>query len=734
MEILKQGHLIDLYEDPNGRGVIIWLIDKNGKRTKFFHRMPIPIYVDGPNELKRAIWKQLRDGSENPIHLEREIKIHPFDGLKRNLLAIYSSSTRVARQIGYQLEQRYPGIDLFDMTVEIHHRYAALYGLFPYCKLEILVDEDTKEIHDFNVKEDRWGEKQDLPVRVFEMRTDFDPLFAQDEIIYHLKSGSKKQTVDISNPRGIKNLLAFFKREDPDIIMTDFGDTFLFPYLFKSTEKYIVSFPFCRDDEVSPLIKEPMTISSYGKVMQRKQQVWLFGRQHLDYQTMPQYEEGGLDVVLETSRLSAMSLQETSRTTSGRAVASIEIIEAVKSNTVLPYKVQKVESLRSGIDFIHSDRGGLIFSPPEGVFENVLCIDFDSMFPSIMVKHNLSPETFESIEEQDAGLLPRALQPLLQRRLRYKDQIRKLDPHDCRYQEYKNFSNSIKNILIVAYGYAGFRAAPLSSPVIYEEVNRQGREAMYQAKEIAEDNGYRVLHAYIDGLFLHRFQAPSEFEISNLLQQITGKTNLPISQEGLFKWIVFLKSKTNHLITVSNAYFGAFMNGDVKVRGIECRRSDSPSLVKNFQMELMHLMAKGNSIQEVQELFPKLHGIVLRYAEDVRFNRISLKEYVVSVRLGKDLDQYKVLSHGAIAATKLQNLGMTLKAGQRIRYVYVEGREKVIPIEMFRKTIIKIDKVIYLNKLEEAAKTILLPFGSDEEYLHNLIHQSLAAKQLKMLF
>lgn len=35
----------------------------------------------------------------------------------------------------------------------------------------------------------------------------------------------------------------------------------------------------------------------------------------------------------------------------------------------------------------------MVFQPPVGAFENVEEIDFASMYPSLMVRHNLSPET-----------------------------------------------------------------------------------------------------------------------------------------------------------------------------------------------------------------------------------------------------------------------------------------------------------------------------------------------------
>jgi len=49
-----------------------------------------------------------------------------------------------------------------------------------------------------------------------------------------------------------------------------------------------------------------------------------------------------------------------------------------------------------------------------------------------------------------------------------------------------------------------------------------------------------------------------------------------IRVEGIYNWIVFLPSKVSPKAPVANRYFGRFLNGTIKVRGLEVRRSDTP--------------------------------------------------------------------------------------------------------------------------------------------------------------
>lgn len=53
---------------------------------------------------------------------------------------------------------------------------------------------------------------------------------------------------------------------------------------------------------------------------------------------------------------------------------------------------------------------------------------------------------------------------------------------------------------------------------------------------------------------------------------------------------------------MANQYFGAFWDGNLKIRVIEARKPDTPSFFEKFQLELLMIMAAGNSTAEVKAL------------------------------------------------------------------------------------------------------------------------------------
>ncbi len=61
----------------------------------------------------------------------------------------------------------------------------------------------------------------------------------------------------------------------------------------------------------------------------------------------------------------------------------------------------------------------MILQPSPGIYERVWQLDFTSMYPSIIVCHNLSPETVKS-NIKAPGFLPEVLKPLLELRIKTK--------------------------------------------------------------------------------------------------------------------------------------------------------------------------------------------------------------------------------------------------------------------------------------------------------------------------
>ena len=139
---------------------------------------------------------------------------------------------------------------------------------------------------------------------------------------------------------------------------------------------------------------------SYGKVNHKDGALIPEGRVLIDTARSFVYTEGGRKGVLIASRLSGLSPNLTSRFTPGTLISSYEVFEALRRGIAVPFRKRDAESIRNITELKASDKGGMIFQPEPGVYEKVHQIDFTSLYPSIIVKYNLSPETLEHTERR----------------------------------------------------------------------------------------------------------------------------------------------------------------------------------------------------------------------------------------------------------------------------------------------------------------------------------------------
>jgi DNA polymerase II len=200
---------------------------------------------------------------------------------------------------------------------------------------------------------------------------------------------------------------------------------------------------------------------------------------------------------------------------------------------------------------------------------------------------------------------------------------------------------------------------------------------MLQAKEIAEDMGYGVLHMYVDSLFVQRKNTREREDFAPLLDAIYEKTKIPIALDGVYRWVCFLSSKRDKRIPVPNRYFGVFQSGEVKYRGIAARRRDTPFWVRKIQLQVLDCLAQAEILEEVQDILPAGQQIKEQAMRDLRAGRVPLEELVVTQSLSRELEQYKVPSPAARAGLQLQAAGRSAAPGQFMRFVFVRGDDRV---------------------------------------------------------
>ena len=516
------------------------------------------------------------------------------------------------------------------------------------------------------------------------------------------------------------------KRHDPDLILTSWGDTWLLPRILRMAKEARMEIRLNRDPDQLIKHREARTYHAYGQVIHRGQQIHLAGRWHIDINNAVMYHDYSLEGIWDLARLTALPVQTVARVSPGTGISSMQIVNALRNGILIPWHKQQAEDRKSILDLIRSDLGGLVFQPIIGMHRDVAEIDFVSMYPSIMANFNISPETVRPgrldpetglpMTTGELGLIPRTLEPLIQKRIAIKQELLGMSKWDNRYKLYKARSAAHKWLLVTCFGYLGYKNARFGKIEAHEAVTAYGREALLRAKEAAEDMGFTVLHMYVDGLWVHKEGLNKSSDFDSLVNEIHERTRLPLALDGIYRWICFLPSRQNKKVPVANRYFGIFQSGEIKCRGIELRRHDTPPFLAELQQEALNILAQYREDEHLPEYLNRIQVLAARCLDDLRHGRIPPEKLVIRHTLSRALSEYKVPSPAAIAARQLEQAGKFLRPGQIVRFIYTLGEPGVRAwdlVGVFNPKTVNIP--IYKTLLNRMMQTTMKLFGGQEE-------------------
>lgn len=696
------GWLFDLYEHPE-RGITLWIISDTGERLHLRMDFPVTFYTAGDFPRIREAWRFIKGKAQLARTKRRDL----FLG-ERDVMAV---TVDCADNPFHELHKQFHELDYYDADIPISLRFIARTGchLLGRCRLTL----NGEWIQAIVPLSSPWSvEHEPIPLRIMRIAPDADPAFREPtQIKVQTERGVYIQNLQPLRPFLI-SLQADLSRYDPDLILTAHGDGWLIPKLMEWSRETGLRMDLNRDRSQEVRVRKANSYFTYGQIVYRGAQSHLFGRWHIDRKNAMLFSEYELEGVLEQARVSGLGVQEMARKSPGAGITALQMIAALKNGVMIPLTKQQAEKQKTLAGLIRADKGGLIYQPLIGVHKDVAQIDFASMYPGIIVHHNISPETL-GVEGAPMGLIPQALQPLLEKRLEMKALMQGLDARDARMQALKERSAALKWLLVVCFGYLGYKNARFGRIENHEAVTSISRELMLQAKEIAEDMGFTVLHMYVDSLFVQKDGVKEKRDFEPLLKAIHDQTKIPIALDGIYRWVCFMPSKRDKRIPVPNRYFGVFQDGSVKYRGIAARRRDTPYWVKKMQLEVLTCLAQAKSLEEVQSYLPKVEGIIAQAKRDLRNRHIPLEELVVTQSLSREAGSYKVPSPSAQAALQLEAVGTPTAPGQFMRFVFVRGKERVRAWELgVDEKMVDVER--YLILLDRAVDEILGMFIEDK--------------------
>ena len=204
-----------------------------------------------------------------------------------------------------------------------------------------------------------------------------------------------------------------------------------------------------------------------------------------------------------------------------------------------------------------------------------------------------------------------------------------------------------------------------------------------------------------------------EAELEDLCAKVFRATGVKLALEGVYRWIYFMASKQDPQRPVATRYFGVFEDGSLKVRGLMCRRRDTPPFVRRAQEAMLAKLAEAVTPGELAALRPELEEMAEGFRQRLREGSIDPQELVITRVLSQPVADYKVDTPTALAARQLEAAGIHIQPGEKVRYVHREGKggpkECRVAAAPFLETLDGYDTKIYLELLERAVEEVMLP-------------------------
>ncbi len=425
-------------------------------------------------------------------------------------------------------------------------------------------------------------------------------------------------------------------------------------------------------------------------------------------QTALELGNDALPYITQLSSLSALPLDQVLKAAVGFRVDSYMMIEARKLGQLIPSRTEQP---------IIPYKGAIVLEPETGLYENVAALDFSSMYPSLMVKHNISPDTMVTDGEPEEsltvpevghkfrksppGLYPIVLRKLIESRRYAKQEAARLQKGSTAYRLAKARERATKIITNAVYGYAGWAGSRWYSREVAESAAALGRATITEAVSIAKSLGLRVFYGDTDSLFLEYDEA----RVGKLLETIKNKLGLEINIGQIYKRILFPESKKK--------YAGLKENGELEVVGMEAIRGDWSGLAKEVQNRVLEMVLRDKSPNNAT-------AYVADLGRDLKSANFPLSSFVIWKTLTKRPGDYAVHAPHVEAAKKLEKAGWPMGSGDRVGYIMTRGIGKLYErAQPYSKVSLEdVDYDYYVqNQVVPVAGRILAVFGIAEKDL-----------------
>lgn len=394
---------------------------------------------------------------------------------------------------------------------------------------------------------------------------------------------------------------------------------------------------------------------------------------------------------------------------------------------------------RTGDSGAVSYEGATVIEPKKGYYDTpIATLDFNSLYPSIMMAHNLCYSTLISenvaktmVKDVDyiqtptghyfvtkkvrVGVLPKILEELISARSQAKkDMSRETDIYrkaalNARQLALKISANSV-------YGFTGATIGSLPCLEVSASVTGFGREMIKQTVEIMKESypDADVVYGDTDSVMI-KFDTTDIKRAMELGREASKHVTKEFNKEPIS--LEFEKVYYPYLLISKKRYAGLLWTKEthwdkLDYKGIETVRRDNCLLVKHVvDVCLKNILIERNTEKAIE--------FVKQTIRDLKMNKLDISMLVITKALSKT--EYNVKQAHSELNKKIEkrNEGESYNLGDRIPYIICKGMKKSQSYERSEDPLYvlennwPIDSQYYLDMLSRPLIRIFSPILSD---------------------
>jgi len=395
---------------------------------------------------------------------------------------------------------------------------------------------------------------------------------------------------------------------------------------------------------------------------------------------------------------------------SGLLMDELGMMTAAFDHFFLPklHRVGYVAPNVKDLDTSEHAAGGYVMDPIPGIYDDVIVLDFKSLYPSIIQTFKIDPYSnlkseIDSIETLNGfkfsstqHFLPEFINQLIEQRNLAK---KKND---------KQLSQAIKILMNSFYGVMGSFGCRFYHPNLPTAITGTGQKLLMGSKEFLAGKGYEVIYGDTDSLFLKLKEGEGEnaqvngeriaedlnkYWSEKIQNDYRLKSYLEIEFEKYYRKFILTPARGSEA-GAKKRYAGMLVVNDketIEFVGMEFVRSDWTRLAKEFQVELYSRIFNNEEIENwLREIVKKVKAG--EYDDKLVYRK----------RLRKDVEEYtKNIPQHVKAARMLPETSGTV--------YYVITKRGPVPVEL-KHTDIDYDHYIE-KQIKPIADSVLILLG-----------------------